>query len=71
MSDYISSPSKTTKILADNSIRLRKSLGQNYIIDTNSVKKMVSITRVSLGDIILEIGCGLGSLTEEIGRAHV
>lgn len=64
MKNYISSPSKTTKILADNNIRLRKSLGQNYIIDTNSVKKMVSITRVSREDIILEIGCGIGSLTE-------
>jgi len=64
MKNYISSPSKTTKILADNNIRLRKSLGQNYIIDTNSVKKIVSITRVSREDIILEIGCGIGSLTE-------
>jgi len=64
MKNYISSPGKTTKILSDNNIRLRKSLGQNYIIDTNSVKKMVSITRVSKEDIILEIGCGIGSLTE-------
>ena len=64
MNNYISSPSKTAKILSDNNIRLRKSLGQNYIIDTNSVKKMVSITRVSREDTILEIGCGIGSLTE-------
>ena len=64
MKNYISSPGKTTKILSDNNIRLRKSLGQNYIIDTNSVKKMVSITGVSREDIILEIGCGIGSLTE-------
>jgi len=64
MNNYISSPGRTTKILSDNNIRLRKSLGQNYIIDTNSVKKIVSITRVSREDIILEIGCGIGSLTE-------
>jgi len=64
MKNYISSPSKTTKIIADNNIRLRKSLGQNYIIDTNSVKKMVSLTRITGEDIILEIGCGIGSLTE-------
>ncbi len=64
MKNYISSPSKTTKILADNNIRLRKSLGQNYIIDTNSVKKMTSLTRITGEDIILEIGCGIGSLTE-------
>ncbi len=74
MKNYISSPGKTTKILSDNNIRLRKSLGQNYIIDTNSVKKMVSITRISGEDIILEIGCGIGSLTEillESGPAKI
>lgn len=64
MKNYISSPGKTTKILSDNNIRLRKSLGQNYIIDTNSAKKMVSITQISGEDVILEIGCGIGSLTE-------
>ncbi len=64
MKNYISSPSKTTKILADNNIRLRRNLGQNYIIDTNTAKKMVSLTRITREDVILEIGCGIGSLTE-------
>ncbi len=64
MKNYISSPSKTTKILADNNIRLRKSLGQNYIIDTNSVKKMVSLAQIKEEDTILEIGSGIGNLTE-------
>ncbi len=64
MKNYISSPGKTTKILSDHNIRLRKSLGQNYIIDTNSVKKMVSLANITGEDIILEIGCGIGSLTE-------
>ncbi len=64
MKNYISSPGKTLKILSDHNIRLRKSLGQNYIIDTNSVKKMISLTNITGEDIILEIGCGIGSLTE-------
>lgn len=64
MKNYISSPGKTAKILSDHNIRLRKSLGQNYIIDTNSVKKMVSLANITGEDIILEIGCGIGSLTE-------
>ena len=64
MKNSISSPGKTTKILSDHNIRLRKSLGQNYIIDTNSVKKMVSLANITGEDIILEIGCGIGSLTE-------
>ncbi len=64
MKNYISSPGKTAKILSDHNIRLRKSLGQNYIIDTNSVKKMVSLANITGEDTILEIGCGIGSLTE-------
>ncbi|TET52097.1 MAG: ribosomal RNA small subunit methyltransferase A [Actinomycetota bacterium] len=64
MKNYISSPGKTLKILSDHNIRLRKSLGQNYIIDTNSVKKMVSLANITGEDTILEIGWGIGSLTE-------
>ena len=64
MKNYISSPGKTIEVLSEYNIRLRKSLGQNYIIDTNSVKKMVSLAQVTREDVILEIGCGIGSLTE-------
>ena len=64
MRQYISSPKRTTEILSDYGIRLRKSLGQNYMIDTNSIKKMVSLAGIQEGENILEIGSGIGSLTE-------
>jgi 16S rRNA (adenine1518-N6/adenine1519-N6)-dimethyltransferase len=66
MQHYISSPKNTLKILSDYGIRLRKSLGQNYIIDTNSIKKMVSLAGIRSGEAILEVGSGIGSLTEII-----
>jgi 16S rRNA (adenine1518-N6/adenine1519-N6)-dimethyltransferase len=66
MQHYISSPKNTLKILSDYGIRLRKSLGQNYIIDTNSIKKMVSLAGIRPGGAILEVGSGIGSLTEII-----
>ncbi|HAJ95742.1 MAG TPA: ribosomal RNA small subunit methyltransferase A [Actinobacteria bacterium] len=64
MQQYISSPKRTSGILSDHGIRLRKRLGQNYMIDTNSIKKMVSLAGIIPGETILEIGSGIGSLTE-------
>lgn len=64
MSSYISSPSRTTQILKHYGIKLKKNLGQNFLIDTNSAKKIVKSADVNSRDIILEIGSGIGSLTE-------
>src|SRR3972149_1678760 len=64
MSSYISSPSRTAQILKYYGIKLKKSLGQNFLIDTNSAKKIVKYAGVNSRDIILEIGSGIGSLTE-------
>jgi 16S rRNA (adenine1518-N6/adenine1519-N6)-dimethyltransferase len=40
-----------------------KKLGQNFVHDANTVRKIVAKARVSPGDHVLEIGPGLGSLT--------
>lgn len=64
MHSYISSPGKTVQILSRYGIRLKKSLGQNFLIDTNSAKKIISYAGVNADDIILEVGSGIGSLTE-------
>ena len=44
-------------------IRPTKKLGQNFVIDANTCRKIVSVAEVSSEDIALEIGPGLGSLT--------
>ncbi|HEY4695643.1 MAG TPA: 16S rRNA (adenine(1518)-N(6)/adenine(1519)-N(6))-dimethyltransferase RsmA [Candidatus Hydromicrobium sp.] len=64
MNPYISSPAETARILRNYGIKLKKSLGQNFLIDTNSAKKIVKYAGVNSRDIILEIGSGIGSLTE-------
>ena len=43
--------------------RPRKSLGQNFVHDGNTVRRVVSTSGVSRSDHILEVGPGLGSLT--------
>lgn len=64
MHSYISSPGRTIQILNKYKIKLRKNLGQNFLIDTNSARKIASCAGVNSDDVILEIGSGIGSLTE-------
>ncbi len=64
MTAYISSPSRTAAILKEYNIRLSKSYGQNFLVDTNVLKKISLQAGVSSNDRILEVGCGIGNLTE-------
>ena len=48
----------------------KKKLGQNFLIDANIPPKISDVANVSSSDIILEIGPGLGFLTQELlGKA--
>ncbi|WP_370545141.1 16S rRNA (adenine(1518)-N(6)/adenine(1519)-N(6))-dimethyltransferase RsmA [Herbiconiux sp. VKM Ac-1786] len=40
-----------------------KKLGQNFVIDANTVRKIVRVAKVEAGDVVVEVGPGLGSLT--------
>lgn len=41
----------------------RRALGQNFVVDPNTVRRIASLARVGPGDRVVEIGPGLGSLT--------
>jgi 16S rRNA (adenine1518-N6/adenine1519-N6)-dimethyltransferase len=43
--------------------RPRKSLGQNFVHDANTVRRVVSTSGIGRSDLVLEVGPGLGSLT--------
>ena len=40
-----------------------KKLGQNFVIDANTVRRIVRVAKVHPGDVVVEVGPGLGSLT--------
>ena len=44
----------------------KKSLGQNFLIDENIIKKIVNLGNISNNDSVLEVGPGSGKLTKEI-----
>lgn len=52
------------QILAESDIRLTKSLGQNFLHDSNQLRRIVESGDLSESDSVLEIGPGLGPLTE-------
>jgi len=62
----IATPTVTREILADYQIRLSKALGQNFLIDGNIIEKIVNIAEIRSGDQIIEIGPGIGSLTQAL-----
>jgi 16S rRNA (adenine1518-N6/adenine1519-N6)-dimethyltransferase len=47
-------------------LKPKKYLGQNFLIDKNISRKIIATSEVSREDIILEIGPGLGALTEQL-----
>lgn len=54
------------QLLAEHDIRLTKSLGQNFMHDANQIRRIVDCAGLSPGDHVLEIGPGLGPLTEAL-----
>jgi 16S rRNA (adenine1518-N6/adenine1519-N6)-dimethyltransferase len=52
------------EILTRRDIQLTRSLGQNFLHDANQLQKIVETAELSKGDKVLEIGPGLGPLTE-------
>jgi len=56
------------EILAHYSIKPRKNLGQSFLVDKDSIKKIAVIADVQGKDIIVEIGAGIGVLTEYLAQ---
>lgn len=53
-------------ILAQHGLSPRKALGQNFLLDHNLIRKLVDASGVGAGDVVLEVGPGTGTLTEEL-----
>lgn len=66
--DRISSPKKTKEIVQKYEFKFSKSLGQNFLIDQNILDNIVDGANVSEGDCVIEVGPGIGSLTQNIAE---
>ena len=56
------------KILRNNKVYPLKQLGQNFLIDKNILLKIINASFIKSKDVVLEIGPGLGILTQELAK---
>ena len=54
---------QVTDLLRRTGIRPSRALGQNFVVDPNTVRRIVRLAAVGPGDRVVEVGAGLGSLT--------
>ncbi len=54
------------QLLASAGVRPNKRLGQHFLVDLNLMRLLVKSANINDNDIVLEVGCGTGSLTGEL-----
>ena len=65
----IASPQVTNHILHRFKLRADKKLGQNFLIDENIVRNIVAAAELSPEDTVLEVGPGIGTLTQGLAES--
>lgn len=68
MNKDIATPIKTREILNKYGFSFKKSLGQNFLIDTNILRNIVHHSGVHSESGAIEIGPGIGALTEQLAK---
>jgi 16S rRNA (adenine1518-N6/adenine1519-N6)-dimethyltransferase len=61
--DGLLSPTDVRRLAAAVGLRPTKTLGQNFVVDPNTVRRIVRTAALDADDLVIEIGPGLGSLT--------
>lgn len=66
---YLGNPTKTNEILNKFGLSAQKRYGQNFLIDANILEKIVASAGITGEDTVLEIGPGIGTLTQYLSEA--
>ena len=64
----IATPIRTKEILEKYGFSFKKSLGQNFLIDTNILRNIVEHAGLTDESAAIEIGPGIGALTEQLAK---
>jgi 16S rRNA (adenine1518-N6/adenine1519-N6)-dimethyltransferase len=68
MAINLSSPADVSALLRRYGLRPKKRLGQNFLVDHNTLEKIAAAAELAPGDRVLEIGPGLGALTRALAE---
>ena len=66
---WIGNPKSTSEIIKKYNFSFRKDYGQNFLIDDNILRKIISSAGVTKDDCVLEIGPGIGTMTQYLCEA--
>ncbi len=62
-------PQNTIAVLQKYGFNFQKKFGQNFLIDTNVLDKIISSAEITKEDCVLEIGPGIGTMTQYLAEA--
>ena len=65
---YLATPTATTKVIKKYGFNFQKKFGQNFLIDANILEKIVDSAEVTKDDCVIEIGPGIGTMTQYLAE---
>lgn len=69
MTEMVSTPKRTKEVIKKHGLVLKKSLGQNFLTDQNILHHIVGAAELDTSKGVLEIGPGIGALTQHLAEA--
>lgn len=67
--EKLSNPRKTIEIIQKHQFDFQKKFGQNFLIDGHVLDKIIASAQISREDFVLEIGPGIGTMTQYLAEA--
>lgn len=69
MNEKLSNPQKTIEIIKKYDFAFQKKYGQNFLIDAHVLEKIIAAAQIGPDDFVLEIGPGIGTLTQYLAES--
>ena len=66
---YLGNPKYTIEVLQKYHFVFQKRFGQNFLIDTHVLEKIIDASQITKDDFVLEIGPGIGTMTQYLAEA--
>ena len=66
---YLGNPQKTIEVIQKYEFAFQKKFGQNFLIDTHVLDKIISAAEITKDDLVAEIGPGIGTMTQYLACA--
>lgn len=65
----LSNPKETIRVIQENGFTFRKNYGQNFLIDSHVIEKIIAAAEIDKDTNVLEIGPGIGTLTQYLAES--